>query len=321
MKVQIREVGLRDGLQIVKTFMPTDAKLAWIEAEYRAGVSEIEVCSFVPPKLVPQFADREEVARRALELDGLTVTALVPNLRGAQDGVRMGVHKLNFVMSVSESHNLANVRRSTDESFDDFARIAAMLRDVPAAQRPKLVGGLSTAFGCTIEGHVDEARVVKFAMRLIDAGADELTIADTVGYGSPDAVRRVFRAILDKVGDMPVAAHFHDTRGLGIANALAAADVGVRYFDASLAGLGGCPYAPGATGNVVTEDLAFLMESMGIDTGIDIVQLAAVREIVAAALPEERLSGGIAKAGIPKGFLYRRQQQPGSVAAQAVAAL
>jgi hydroxymethylglutaryl-CoA lyase len=304
-KIQIREVGLRDGLQIVKTVMPIDAKLDWIKTEYEAGVTEIEVCSFVPTKLIPQFGDREEIVPKALAFDGLTVTALVPNMRGAEDGIRLGVHKLNFVMSVSEGHNLSNVRRSTEDSFADFAVMARRVHEI-TGNRPKIVGGLSTCFGCTIEGKVSEQRAIEFAHRLLNLGADELTICDTVGYASPDQVRRVFEGILKFTGNTPVAAHFHDTRGLGIANALAAADVGVRYFDSSLAGLGGCPYAPGATGNVVTEDLAFLFASMGFDTGIDIEKLLKVRDIVARALPDEKLRGGTYQAGLPKDFTYAK---------------
>jgi hydroxymethylglutaryl-CoA lyase len=301
-RVQIREVGLRDGLQSVKAFVPTAVKRAWIEAEQAAGVSEIEVCSFVPSKLIAQFADAEQVVGGALCIGGLTVSALIPNLKGAQRGVALGVHKLNYVLSVSEGHNRANVRRTVQESVDDFRRIAEMLRSTPQAARPKLAGGLSTAFGCTIEGRVSEARVTELAVMLAEAGADEITVADTVGYGGPAAVRRVFRSVLTAVAPLAVAAHFHDTRGLGLSNALAALDVGVRVFDATLGGLGGCPYAPGATGNVVTEDLAFLCETMGFETGIDLEKLLRIRTLVAAAMPEEKLSGSIALAGLPKTY-------------------
>jgi hydroxymethylglutaryl-CoA lyase len=302
-QVLLREVGLRDGLQIVKTVVDTQTKLRWIRAEHAAGMQEIEVCSFVPPKLIPQFADAADVVAGALEVPGLTVSALIPNMKGAQRGVELGVHKLNYVMSVSESHNRANVRRTVEESLDDFRSIVAMLRDVPAARRPKISGGLSTSFGCTIEGAVSECRVVELAVLQAEAGADEIVVADTVGYGGPQAVRRVFAQVLANVGKLPVIAHFHDTRGLGLANAAAALDVGVRHFDATLAGLGGCPHAPGATGNVVMEDLAFLCESMGFSTGIDIPRLVAVRDIVKAALPDERLSGAIAVAGLPKNLI------------------
>ncbi|MDB5743047.1 MAG: hydroxymethylglutaryl-CoA lyase [Polaromonas sp.] len=300
--ITLREVGLRDGLQIVKTIVPTQAKMEWIREEYSAGVKEIEVCSFVPAKLIPQFADSTEIVADSLRIRGLTVSALIPNMKGAQRGVELGVHKLNYVMSVSEGHNLANVRRTVAESLEDFSNIVAMLREVPAGSRPKLSGGLSTSFGCTIEGRVSEDRVVELAERLVESGADEIVIADTVGYGGPHAVRRVFERVLARVGSVPVFAHFHDTRGLGLANAVGALDAGVRYFDATLAGLGGCPHAPGATGNVVIEDLAFLCETMGYATGIDIGKLVAVRHILARELPNEKLSGAIAVAGLPREF-------------------
>lgn len=300
--VLIREVGLRDGLQIIKAIVPTDVKMAWIRAEHAAGVKEIEVCSFVPARLIPQFADAEQVVAQSLRLPGLTVSALIPNLRGAERGVELGIHKMNYVLSVSERHNLANVRRSVQESLEDFRRIALMLRDIPAHQRPILCGGLSTSFGCTIEGDVSEDRVVELAEMLAVAGADEIVVADTVGYAGPAAVQRVFKRVLAAVGVVPVAAHFHDTRGLGLANAVAALNAGVRLFDATLGGLGGCPHAPGATGNVVTEDLAFMCETMGFQTGIDLRQIPAIRAMVAAALPEERMAGAIGVAGLPKNY-------------------
>jgi len=300
--VWVREVGMRDGLQSVPEFMPTEAKKAWCTAEAAAGVPEIEVCSFVPPKLLPQFSDAGEVVKHALSIPGLTVAALMPNLKGAERGIAAEVHKLNYVVSVSESHNRANVRRSRAESIEDFGRIAALVRTLPSVRRPKLAAGLATALGCTIEGHVAEAEVVRVAVALAEAGADELAVSDTVGYGDPAGVRRLIKAVAAAVGGVTVTAHFHDTRGLGLANVLAALDVGVRHFDASLAGLGGCPWAPGATGNIVMDDLVFMLEAMGMRTGVDIEKLVAVRAIVAAALPHVPLHGGIAKAGLPKGF-------------------
>jgi hydroxymethylglutaryl-CoA lyase len=282
--------------------MPTADKLAWLDAEAKAGMPEIEVCSFVPPKLIPQFADASDVVAHALGIPGLTVAALIPNLKGAERGVAAGVHKLNFVMSVSESHNRANVRRSREESVEDFGRIAALLRTVPAERRPRLAGGLSTALGCTIEGRVSEGEVTRYAAKLADLGADEIAVADTVGYADPASVRRVFKAVMAEVPGVPVAAHFHDTRGQGIANALAALDTGVRRFDACLGGLGGCPYAPGATGNVDMEDLVFMLEGMGLRTGVDLEKLIAVRQILERALPGVALHGNVAKAGLPKGF-------------------
>ena len=307
--IEVREVGLRDGLQNIKTVVPTELKFAWIKAEAAAGVREIEVCSFVPPKLLPQFADAEEITRRALTVPGLTVSALMPNLKGAERGAALGVHKLNYVVSVSEGHNLSNVRRSTAESLADLKRIADFLKGIEAGKRPRLLCGLATSFGCTIEGNVPHDRVVSFAEQVAAAGVDEIALADTVGFGNPNAIRTLFTRVRKAVGSMPLLAHFHDTRGLGIANVAAAIEAGVRSFDASLCGLGGCPYAPGATGNVVTEDVVFLAESLGFDTGIDLEKLIEARKIVAQALPGEVLYGQTAKAGLPKGFAYAQARK------------
>jgi len=299
-KVQIREVGMRDGLQSIADILPTDVKLAWLDAEYAAGVREIEVSSFVPPKLLPQLADAEAVVRHALTLPGLTVSALIPNSRGAERGLALGVHEMNFVLSVSEGHNRSNVRRGTGESIEDFRRVVQLCRD--SGKAVKINCGLATAFGCTIEGDVDEDRVRRIAGEVAEAGADGIILADTVGYGQPGAIGRVFRRAIADVAPLPVAAHFHDTRGLGLANVLAAFAAGCTAFDASLGGLGGCPYAPGATGNIVLEDTVFMFEAMGVTTGIDLERLAAVRAIVARALPDVTLYGAIAKAGLPRNF-------------------
>jgi hydroxymethylglutaryl-CoA lyase len=297
-------------LQSIAEIMPTETKIAWLEAEYAAGVREIEVSSFVPPKLLPQLADAEAVVRHALTLPGLTVSALIPNSRGAERGLALGVHEMNFVLSVSEGHNKSNVRRSTEESIEDFRRVVALCREHgreqgsanSASRRPRINCGLATSFGCTIEGDVDEDRVRRIAGEVAEAGADGIILADTVGYGQPAAIGRVFRKVIADVAPLPVAAHFHDTRGLGLANVLAAFAAGCKAFDASLGGLGGCPYAPGATGNIVMEDTVFMFEAMGLETGIDIERLTRVREIVGRALPEVTLYGAIAKAGLPRNF-------------------
>jgi hydroxymethylglutaryl-CoA lyase len=302
-KVRIREVGMRDGLQSVSDIVPTETKLAWLDAEYAAGVREIEVTSFVPPKLLPQLADAEAVVRHALTLPGLVVSALIPNSRGAERGLALGVHEMNFVLSVSEGHNKSNVRRSTEDSIADFRRVVELCREHGADQRPRINCGLATAFGCTIEGDVDEDRVRRIAGEVAAAGADGIALADTVGYGQPAAIGRVFRKVIADVAPLPVWAHFHDTRGLGLANVLAAFEAGCRGFDASLGGLGGCPYAPGASGNIVLEDTVFLFAAMGCDTGgIDIEKLAAPRAILHRALPGAPLYGAIAKAGLPRNF-------------------
>ena len=219
-RAHVREVGLRDGLQSIAEVLPTEQKIAWLDAEYGAGVREIEVSSFVPPKLLPQLADAEAVVRHALTLPGLTVSALIPNLKGAERGLALGVHEMNFVLSVSEGHNRSNVRRSTAESVEDFRRVVALCRTVAEDRRPRIACGLATAFGCTIEGAVDEDRVRRIAVEVAEAGADAIALADTVGYGQPAAVERVFRRVMADVAPLPVSGHFHDTRGLGLANVL-----------------------------------------------------------------------------------------------------
>jgi hydroxymethylglutaryl-CoA lyase len=298
---KVREVGLRDGLQMVKTILSPDQKLEWCRREVQAGITEVEVTSFVPARIVPQFADAEEVARAALGIPGLHASALVPNLRGAQRAFEVGVKKIDFVLSASDAHNLKNVRRSTDESMADFARIIEA-RDQGGYHDVKVGAGIATAFGCTISGTVQESRVLEILDTMLGQGADEITIADTVGYANPGQVRRLMRQVMDRAGDRPVACHFHDTRGLGLANVYAALDAGVRAFDASLAGLGGCPFAPNATGNINTEDCVFLLESLGLDTGVDIEALLALRLSVEAWLPGEPFAGAIARAGLPNNF-------------------
>lgn len=299
-KAHLREVGPRDGLQLVKTMLTAERKLEWCRREAAAGVAEIEVTSFVPPKVVPQFADAAEVAAGAVAMGGFTASALVPNLKGAERAFEIGLPKVNYVLSASEEHNLANVRRPTEESIKDFGRIIA-LRD-ERAPGARVGSGIATAFGCTIAGAVSEKRVVEIAERLVALGADEIVVADTVGYGNPGQVRRIMRAVREVAGDVPVACHFHDTRGLGLANVTAALEAGVRAFDASLGGLGGCPFAPGASGNINSEDCAFLLESLGFETGVDIEALVVLRRDVERWLAGEQFRGAIAEAGLPKGF-------------------
>ncbi len=304
--VEFREVGLRDGLQNVDDFFPTAAKIAWLEIEIAAGMPAIEVCSFVPPKLIPQFKDANEVVAAAhVAVDeNCEISALIPNLKGAELGVAAGVKKLNYVTSVSETHNMNNVRRKPAESVEDFKRIVAMRDNLDPNQKPILDVGLSTAFGCTLEGSIDPAAVVLLAEQFIAAGADRLTVADTVGYANPQQVKDLFQLLRRELGDtINMTAHFHDTRGLGLANIAAALDTGIRSFDACLGGLGGCPWAPGASGNVIMEDAVFMSEAMGLRTGVDLDKLCSIRDIIATNLPNEPLQGAIAKAGPPKGFM------------------
>lgn len=301
--ILISEVGPRDGLQSIKSIMPTAAKKAWITAEAAAGVKEIEVGSFVPPKLLPQLADTATIVAHGLTLPGLTVAALVPNFKGAENAVKAGAHKITLPLSVSETHSQANLNKSHAQVFDEVQRIVALLDELDPAQRPQFEGGLSTAFGCTLEGAIAEDKVVELAAKLMQLGCDEVGLSDTTGYANPAQLKRLIRRVKAEVGDDKLTGvHLHNTRGLGLANALAALDEGITTLDSSLAGLGGCPFAPGASGNIVTEDLVFMLDSMGIDTGIDLGKLLSVREILAAALPKEELYGFTPLSGLPKGY-------------------
>ena len=303
MNILISEVGPRDGLQSIATVMPLEAKKAWIDAEAAAGVTEIEVGSFVPAKLLPQLADTTEVARYARTIPGLTVAALVPNLRGAEAAVEAGVHKITLPLSVSETHSLKNVRRTHAQMLEEARAIAAMIAALPAERRPRFEGGLSTAFGCTLEGHVPPARVIALAEALMQAGCDEVGLADTSGYANPAQVRDLVRQVHAAVGRHALSGlHLHNTRGLGLANVIAGLEVGITTFDSSLGGLGGCPFAPGASGNIVTEDLVFMLEAMGLRTGIDLPKLLRVRAILREALSGEPLYGFTPDAGLPLGF-------------------
>jgi hydroxymethylglutaryl-CoA lyase len=300
--ILVSEVGPRDGLQSVRRSMPTEAKHRWIRALAGAGITEIEVASFVPPKLLPQMADAAAVVREAVGIPGLTVLALAPNLRGFRDAVAAGAHKVTLPVSASESHSRANVRMSCEEAIESVGRICAMRDGLPAERRPKVEVGISTAFGCTIQGEVAEGWVFEMANRLAEKGADSIGLSDTVGYANPAQVRRMFERLRRELGDRAGGAHLHNTRGQGLANVVAALEAGVTTFDASQGGLGGCPYAPGASGNIVTEDLVFLLESMGLGTGIDIGKLIEARAILREALPGEPIYGYVPDAGLPKGF-------------------
>ncbi|MGW9331766.1 hydroxymethylglutaryl-CoA lyase [Bosea sp. NPDC055594] len=298
----IREVGLRDGLQMVKTILPTAHKLAFARAAAEAGIPEIEATSFVPPHVIPQFADAAEVAVGLADLRTAAVSTLVVNLKGAVRAFDAGQSKVNYVVSASETHSLSNARRSTDAALEEFRLIVAERRARGLKATVSLCCGIATAFGCTLQGEVPEDRVVEIAETLARDGADELMAADTVGYANPRQVGHLFGRIAAATGGLPLAAHFHDTRGLGLANVVAALEAGVRRFDASIGGLGGCPFAPGASGNINTEDCAHLLEALGFDTGIDIDALIALRRKVESWLPGERFSGGVSRAGLPRTF-------------------
>lgn len=300
--ILVSEVGPRDGLQSIKPVMPTAAKKAWIDALVAAGLREIEVGSFVPPALLPQLADTAEIVAHARQHPGLTVAALVPNARGAEAAIAAGAHKITLPLSASETHSLKNLRRTHAQVFDEVAAIADRLRALPADRRPQFEGAISTAFGCTLEGDVPEERVVALAERLMALGCDEVGLSDTSGYANPAQVKRLVRQVRSAIGeDRMTGLHLHNTRGLGLANVVAGLEVGVTTFDSSQAGLGGCPFAPGASGNIVTEDLVFMLDAMGLRTGIDLDRLLEARAVLADALPGEPLYGFVADAGLPLG--------------------
>ena len=300
----IREVGLRDGLQSIQTIVPTGQKQAWIRAAHAAGQREIEVGSFVPAKLLPQLADTPELVAFARTLPGLFVSVLVPNLRGAEAAIDSGADLMIVPLSASHAHSLANLRKTPDDVVAEVARIRAA-RDAAGA-RTLIEGGVGTAFGCTLQGRVEPAEVLRLMQALLDAGADRVSLADTVGYADPRMVRELFEQAQAIAGDRFWCGHFHDTRGLGLANVLAALQTGVTRFDACLAGIGGCPHAPGASGNVTTEDLAYMLGSMGIETGLDIDALLALRRQVQGWLATETLHGALWRAGLPRTFAGSR---------------
>ncbi len=297
-RATVREVGLRDGLQSIATILPTARKIAWLDAAHAAGQREIEVGSFVPARLLPQLADTAEVLAHALTLPGLVASVLVPNLKGAERAIEAGAHWMIVPLSASHAHSLANLRKTPGEVVAEVARMRAA-RDA-AGSSTRIEGGVGTAFGCTLQGEVQEAEVLRLMQALLDAGADRVSLADTVGYADPAGVRRLLEKGRALVGDHLAAAHFHDTRGLGLANCYAAWQTGITRFDASLAGIGGCPHAPGASGNVTTEDLAFMLERMGLATGLDVAALLALRARVQDWLAGETLHGTLWRAGLPK---------------------
>lgn len=301
--VLISEVGPRDGLQNCDAIMATEDKKQWISALAAAGLKEIEVGSFVSPKLLPQMADTGEIVRHAAGIADLDVAVLVPNLKGAELAIAAGADKITLPLSVSETHSLRNIRRTHDQVIDEATAIASLIASLPQDKRPHFEGSLSTAFGCTLEGPIPDSVILRNAERLMEAGCDEVGLSDTTGYGDPSSMKHLIRAVRNVVGaENLTGVHLHNTRGLGLANVLAAFEEGITTFDSSLGGLGGCPTAPGASGNIVTEDLVFMFESMGIATGIDLEALMATRDLVRAALPDEDLYGFTPRAGLPLGY-------------------
>jgi hydroxymethylglutaryl-CoA lyase len=303
--VIVREVGLRDGLQSISRVLPTARKIEWIRDAYAAGQREIEVGSFVPARLLPQLADTDQLVEFAKALPGLCVSVLVPNLKGAERAIDSGAHAMLVPLSASHAHSLANLRKTPDDVVAEIARI----RDLRDAKGSKCLieVGISTAFGCTLQGKVESAEVLRLLRAVLDAGVDRVGLADTVGYADPSMVRHLFEQALPIAGERLNCGHFHDTRGLGMANVFAAWQVGITRFDACLAGIGGCPHAPGASGNVSTEDVVYMFTSMGVSTGQDFDRLIALRAKVAQWLEGETLHGSLWRAGLPKTMLAKTQ--------------
>lgn len=308
--VRVREVGLRDGLQIVSSFLPTASKQRWMDECVAAGFRDMEICSFVPEKYIAQFRDAPEVTRHARTHPSLTGATLVPNLRGAQRALDNQTGKLLCIVSATESFSNANLKRSKQQSMDELRDIVQLRNDRAnaGARRVPIEVGISVSFGCPFEGRVQDRQVIDCALAAVELGAEEISLADTAGCGDPAQVSRLYRALSSELPGIPLAAHFHDTRGTGLANVHAALEAGVRSFDASIGGLGGCPNSPGATGNIAAEDLIFMLEAMGLDTGVDIQRVSALRELISTWLPHVRMFGRISSAGLPKGFVTARSQ-------------
>lgn len=305
--VFLREVGLRDGLQSIATILPTDHKLAWIRAAHAAGQREIEVGSFVPTRLLPQLADTAELVAYARTLPDMVTSVLAPNLRGAKDAIAAQADSMLIPLSVSHAHSLANVRKTPDDVVAEIGRIRAA-RDA-AGSFTRIEVGLSTAFGCTLQGAVAPSEVMRLLQAVLDAGAEQVGLADTVGYADPRMVRELFEEGRRIAGDRLSCGHFHDTRGLGLANVYAALETGVTRFDACLGGIGGCPHAPGASGNVAMEDVVYLLRSMQIDTGIEFEAVMALRGQLANWLQGDALHGSIWRAGLPKTLLPQTAEE------------
>lgn len=307
--IEISEVGPRDGLQSITSIMTTERKRAWIDALAAAGIPEIEVGSFVPAKILPQLADTAELVSYATKIEHLSVTVLVPNLRGAQNAMQVSPTRMSIPFSVSETHSMRNVKRNHIQMLQEVKNIAILIKSFPKELRPKFEGGLATAFGCGIEGNISEDKVVSLAVSLMEAGCDGVGLSDTTGSGNPLQVKRLIKKVWQAVGKENLTGiHLHNTRGQGLANVLAAIETGITTIDSSMGGLGGCPAATGASGNIVTEDLVFMLEAMGLKTGVNLERLFVAREILANALPNETLYGFTPNSGLPKGFAYASQR-------------
>ena len=300
--IQIREVGLRDGLQLSKTKLSSEIKIKWCSLQSQAGFKEIEVTSFVPPSVLPQFSDASKIVYASNKINNLIPSVLVPNLKGALIALDNNSKKINFVLSASEMHNQSNVNSTIKKSLSMFKDFIKERNIRGLKNKVQISAAIATSFGCSIQGDVEKKNVIKICEKLLEMGAEELNIADTVGYANPNQVKEIFKSLNKISKNIPLAAHFHDTRGMGLANVISAIDEGVKRFDASLGGLGGCPYAPGASGNIATEDCVYMIESMGFSTGIDLKKLLKLRKHLKEWMKNDILYGNLLTSGFAKTF-------------------
>ena len=296
-RIYINDVAVRDGFQIEKNIISTETKIALIDALSQTGIAKIETTSFVHPKLVPNMADAVEVLANIRRAPDVTYSVLVPNLKGMERAIATHnaqgkIDEINVVMSASETHNRANVNRTCDESFVDFAVMVKMAKEAGI----RINGSISTSFGCPFEGYVPEDRVLGFAQRFADLGFDGVSLADTTGMANPTQVERLSAAAVKQHSTIELTLHFHNTRGMGLANVVAGIKAGIVHYDGSLAGLGGCPFAPGATGNICTEDMVNMLEDMGFDTGVDLDKLLAAAVKMPAIVGHD-VTGQVMRAG------------------------
>jgi hydroxymethylglutaryl-CoA lyase len=295
-KVKIIEVGPRDGLQNIKSFVPTDKKVRFIKKLASCGVKEIQIGSFVAQRAIPQFKDIKEVAQGVKSLKGVVLSALIPNERGAEEAISSGIKKLIFFFSISPAHNCCNVKQTPQESLKELKRICRSYLPDPVIT---LRVDLATAFGCPFGGKIKTSEVLRMVEKVAACGIKEITLCDTVGFGNPRMVEEKFSACRERFPQINFGAHFHNTRGLALANALRAYEIGIRTFDAAAGGLGGCPYAPNSSGNAATEEIVFLFEEMGIKTGIDLKKLLDVCSFMQKTLPQAKLASSLYHAGLP----------------------
>ena len=296
--VVIREVMLRDGLQNIPEFIPTEAKIKLFQLIVASGLRNIEITSFVRPKAIPQFQDSVQMAQAVLKMKpkGVEVSALIPNLRGAQIALESGMRKLGLVMSVSESHNINNVRRTTAESIDEVKKILELREKYPDLD---MKIGLATVFGCPFEGKIKPEVTLHFIRQFYQLGFRGISMADTVGFGNPREVKEMSRLCVTEFPEVTFSIHLHNTRGLGLANSLAAFESGIRIHDGAIGGLGGCPFAPGAKGNTSTEDLVFMFEEMGVSTGVKMDALMEASRYFQSVKKDVRYSSSILEVGVP----------------------